>query len=394
MTVMTSGSALEAEFAQLFTPMNFGSRTARNRIALSPMSVCYGDADGRVTEQEIEHYGRRALGGAGLVITENFAVSVAGRQMPLQTLVSEEKHLPGLRRLAEEIHRHGALAVVQIVHSGRYAGPWEEYESRPRLAPSALPFELTPGRVVTPQEITAEEIEETITAFVRAAQLCERAGFDGVDVHAAQGFLIAGFFSPRTNVRTDEWGGDFAGRTRLALRVVREIVAGTGPDFLVGVHLLSDERVDGGWSLDDAVRLAPLLEAEGAAFLCPAPATFETMRLPQNSVLLGQRGFAVADSAALARSVAIPVVVNGGLADPRDALRVIEAGQASAVGLARPLFVDPDWPKKVASGALDTLRTCPCDPPRCLRTQLTGAICDNWPAAARASGYLGYDGGS
>lgn len=394
MTTMAKGSSVGAEFAPLFTPMTLGTRSVRNRIVQAPMSVCYGDADGMVTEREIEHYARRAQGGVGVVITENFAVNVAGRQMPLQTLASDEAHLPGLSRLAAEIRRHGALAIVQLVHAGRYAGPWEEYESRRRLAPSAVPFGLTPGRVVTPQEITAAEIDETIAAFARAARLCERAGFDGVDVHAAQGFLISGFLSPRTNRRTDEWGGDFAGRIRFALEVVRGIVANTGPDFVVGVHLMSDERVAGGWTLDDAVWLAPLLEAEGAAFLCPTPATFETMKLPPNLGMLNRPGYSLADTETLARAVRIPVVANGGLADPRDAVRVLETDQAAAVGLARPLFVDPDWPRKVATGALDTLRTCPCDAAHCLRTQLTGAICDHWPETALSRGYLGYEEGN
>ncbi|WP_433171497.1 hypothetical protein [Actinoallomurus sp. CA-150999] len=391
MTTVATSSAVSGEFAPLFTPMSLGTRSVRNRIMLAPMSVCYGDADGTVTEREIEHYARRAQGGVGVVITENFAINIAGRQMPLQTLADDERRLPGLRRLAAEIRQHGALAIVQLVHAGRYAGPWQEYESRRRLAPSPMSFELTPGRVVTPQEITAEEIEESITAFVRAAQLCERAGFDGVDLHAAQGFLISGFLSPRTNRRTDEWGGDFTGRTRFALEVVRRVVANTGPDFVVGVHLLSDELVEGGWTLDDAVRLAPLLEAAGAAFLFAIPATFETMRLPGNAGMLDRRGYSLADTAALARAVRIPVVANGGLADPRDAARVLETDQASAVGLARQLFVDPDWPRKLAAGALGAFRTCPCDPPRCLQTQLTGAVCHHWPADAQARGYLGYD---
>jgi 2,4-dienoyl-CoA reductase (NADPH2) len=389
MTTMTGNPAVGTGFEALFTPMTLGTRSIRNRIMLAPMSVCYGAADGAVTDREIEHYARRAQGGAGVVITENFAVNMAGRQMPLQTLASGDEHLPGLRRLAAGIRRHGALAMVQLVHAGRYAGPWEEYETQRRLAPSAVPFELTPGRVVTPQEITAEEIEETITAFVRAAQLCERAGFDGVDVHAAQGFLISGFLSPRTNRRTDQWGGSFTGRVRFAVEVVRQIVASTGPDFVVGVHLLSHELVEGGWTIEDAVRLAPLLEAEGAAFLFAIPATFETLRLPDNAGLLNRLGYALADTAALARSVRIPVVANGSLGDPRDAARVLQAGQAAAVGLARPLFVDPDWPGKVAAGAPGTLRTCPCDPPVCLQTQLAGTICDHWPADAQARGYLG-----
>ncbi|MFI5645968.1 NADH:flavin oxidoreductase [Kitasatospora sp. NPDC051705] len=386
-----SRAADAADFAPLFAPLRLGGRTARNRIVHAPMSVGYANPDGTVTDREIEHYARRAQGGAGVVITENFAISVAGRQMPLQTLVSDEDQLPGLRRLASEIRRHGALAIVQIVHAGRYAGPWEEYGCRPRLAPSAVSFELTPGRVVTPQEIAPEEIEETVDAFVRAARLCERAGFDGVDIHAAQGFLLSGFLSPRTNRRTDQWGGDFEGRTRLVLEVVRRVTASTGGDFAVGVHLLSDERVEGGWSLGDAVRLAPLLEDEGAAFLFAIPATFETMRLPRNADVLGEPGYSVHDSEALQRAVRIPVVANGGLGDPREAARVLRARQAQAVGLARPLFVDPDWPRKVAAGAADTLRTCRCETSLCLRTQLTGSLCERWPDSARARGYLGYD---
>lgn len=377
-------------FASLFTPLRLGHRTARNRIVHAPMSVCYGDADGFVTRPQVEHYARRAQGGAGTVITENFAVNVSGRQMPLQNLVDGDQRLPGLSELAAEIHRHGALAMVQLVHAGRYAGPWDVYESRRRLAPSAVPFELTAGRTVTPQEITPEEIAETIEAFGRAAELCKQAGFDGVDVHAAQGFLISGFLSPRTNRRTDEWGGDFDGRVRFALEVVREVVRRTGPDFVVGVHLMSDERADGGWTLDESVRLAPQLEAAGADFLFGVPTTFETMRLPANDGLMGRRGYAVADNTALAHASGLPVLAGGGLGDPHAAVQALEQGSLSAIALARPLFTDPDWPRKVSEGALDAVHNCSCATARCLRTQLTGAVCENWPAETIERGYFGY----
>ena len=190
-------------FAPLFEPLQLGAATARNRIMHAPMSVCYGDEAGFVTRPEVEHYARRARGGAGTVITENFAVSESGRQMPKQTVVSLDAHVAGLTELAGAVKAHGALAMVQLVHAGRYAGPWDVYHEARRLAPSAVPFELTAGRIVTPQEITPEEIAGAIEEFGRAAELCERAGFDGVDVHGAQGFLISEFLSPlRTGAPT------------------------------------------------------------------------------------------------------------------------------------------------------------------------------------------------
>lgn len=377
-------------FAPLFEPLPVGARTAPNRIVHAPMSVCYGDEAGYVTRPQVEHYARRAEGGTGIVITENFAVSDVGRQMPKQTVVAKDDHVPGLAELAGEIKSHGALAMVQLVHAGRYAGPWDVYHHARRLSPSAVPFELTAGRVETPHEITPGEITESIQAFGNAARLCERAGFDGVDIHGAQGFLISGFLTPTMNRRTDEWGGSFENRVRFALEVVREVRRQTSPDFVVGFHLLSDELADEGWTIKDAVRLAPLLVAEGVQFVFGIPATFETLRKPPNVGLYSRRMYSVADNAALHEAVDVPVIANGRLGNPADAVGVLERGEADAIGLARPLFVDPDWPRKVADGRLDALRTCPCDPPNCLRTQLTGAICNHWPAAVQADGYLGY----
>jgi len=376
-------------FAPLFEPLPVGPATAPNRIMHAPMSVCYGDGAGFVARPQVEHYARRARGGAGTVITENFAISDTGRQMPKQTLVSSAAHVPGLAELAGAVKANGALAMVQLVHAGRYAGPWDVYHQARRLAPSAVPFELTAGRVVTPHEITPEEIATAVEEFGRAAELCEQAGFDGVDVHGAQGFLISEFLSPLMNRRTDEWGGSFDNRVRFALEVVREMRRRTSPGFVIGFHLMTDELVDGGWSLPEALRLAPLLVAEGVHFFFAIPATFESLRLPVNLGLYGRLMYGVGDAAALKQAVDVPVVANGRLGDPADAVAVLERGDADAIGLARPLFVDPDWPRKVADGDLGGVRTCPCNPSTCLRTQLSGAICDNWPPAAVRRGYLG-----
>lgn len=378
-------------FPHLFEPLPVGQKTMRNRVVHAPMSVAYADEEGRVTQKEIEHYGRRAQGGVGMVITENFAISESGRQLPKQTYISDEEQLPGLDALAAEVRKHGALAVTQVVHAGRYAGPWDQYEKRRRLAPSSVSFPLVAEVVATPQEITPEEIRGTVQDFGRAAEIAEKAGFDGVEIHGAQGFLIAGFTSPHTNRRTDEYGGGFENRIRFALEVVREIKGRVGEDFVVGYQLMSDELMPGGWGIGDSVELAKRLEREGVHFILPAPSTFEALRRPENLGLLGRTMYALDDVIAIGGAVDIPVIANGKLEDPYVAEHVLKHGEADAVALARPLFADPDWVRKVEAGMMQEIRTCSCDPPTCLQTQLTGAICGRWPEEIREQGYLGYN---
>ena len=377
-------------FPHLCTSFQLAGKTLKNRVFLAPMCVCYFDEEGYVTPAVIEHYGRRARGGVSMVITENLAVSRVGRQLPKQGLIYDERFLPGLTKLAAEIKRHGALAVIQLVHAGRYAGSHQEHSEQRRLAPSALPFLLHREQMITPQEMSRGEIQESMQAFGEAAYLAQQAGFDGVEIHGAQGFLISEFLSPRMNLRTDEYGGSFENRTRLALDVVREVKAQVGRDFLVGFHLMSDEMLPGGWRTKDAVALAKLLEQEGVAFLIPIAATFETVRTPEHQDFLSRPLHNHAQCVEIKRNVHIPVFANGRLEDPYVAEYILAAGEADAIGLARPLLVDPDWVKKVLGERVKEIRTCSCTPPLCLRTQVTGGQCANWPEAVKAQGYLGY----
>jgi 2,4-dienoyl-CoA reductase (NADPH2) len=380
--------AMKPQHAALFEPLKLGPVTLRNRVFQAPLSVCYADHDGFVTRQMAEHYGRRAQGGTGMVIVENIAVNEAGRQLPRQALIAGEEHLPGLRVLAEEIKRHGAAAVVQIVHAGRYAGPWDRYEERRRLAPSAVTFPLPPDRTVTPQEITPAEIEESIAAFVNATRLAKEAGFDGVEIHGAQGFLISSFQSPRMNKRTDGYGED---PNRLALEVVDAVVKEAAGELMVGYHLFADELIDGGWSLEDACAFVRHLEGRGIDFVMPILATFETLRHPSNEGLTSRVRFQHHAAVRLQREVSIPVLTNGKLGDPDVAAQIVADGESPAVGLGRPLLTDPDWVNKVREGRGDDIRTCECSPPLCLQTQLTGTVCAHWPDEAREAGYLGYE---
>ena len=380
-----------ATYPHLSAPTQLGPKLLRNHVFHAPMSVCYADPDGYVTREMIEHYGRRAQGGVAMVITENLAVNVAGRQLPKQGLIADERHLPGLTELASEIKRHGALAVVQIVHSGRYAGPWQDYAARRRLAPSAISFPLPPDQTVTPQEITREEIAESIEAFATATRLAVRAGFDGVEIHGAQGFLVSSFLSTRMNAREDEYGGSFENRSRFPLEVVDAVVAAAGPDTLVGYHLMSDEMMPGGWTLDDAIRFGRELGPRGVHFVMPIATTFESLRAPENLGLFDRHMFQHHLAVRLSQELDIPVLANGKLGDPADAEAVLARGEAAAVGLARPLLADPDWVNKVLSGREREIRKCACDPPTCLRTQMTGSTCNAWPEAVKQAGCSGYN---
>ena len=379
-----------ASFSRLSTPLRIGRSTMRNRVLLAPMSVGYANRDGGATRAMAEHYGRRAQGGIGMVITENVAVNVAGRQMPLQPMLADPAAVPGFAAVASEIRRHGALAAMQIVHAGRYAGPWDVYEQARRLAPSAVAFPLTPGRVAMPAEMTLAEIEASVAAFANTAKLAQDAGFDGVELHAAQGFLISSFLSPRMNRRADRYGGDFAGRTRLLHEVLQAVRAAVAADFIVGLHLTSDELAAGGWTLADAVRLVGELGSAGLDFVMPIVATFETMRMPENDGLMGHPVFQHAQARAIKAATTLPVFTNGGISDPALIERILADEEADAVGLARPLFADPDWLEKVRDGSDIAVRRCGCETQLCLRTQLTGSQCQSWPEAVRARGFLGY----
>jgi 2,4-dienoyl-CoA reductase-like NADH-dependent reductase (Old Yellow Enzyme family) len=256
-----------------------------------------------------------------------------------------------------------------------------------------VPFPLTPYRIVTPQEITREEIARSLEELASAARLARRAGFDGVEIHGAQGFLISSFQSPRMNRRDDEYGGSFEHRCRFALEAVDAIVAAAGPDLLVGYHLMGDEMMDGGWSIEDALALGRVLGARGVHFVVPIAGTFEALHRSENRGLFDRPLFQHDLAVRLSQELDIAVLANGKLGDPADAEGVLERGEAAAVGLARPLLADPDWMLKVQEGRPEEIETCACagTPPTCVRTQLTGSICDAWPDAIKADGYSGFN---
>ena len=372
----------------MFDPLRLGPVTAPNRVFFAPTSVGYAE-DGVLTPAALEHYGRRALGGAGAVMTEHFAVSDEGWQHRRQPAAwPDATFAPRLRQLAAEIRGHGALAVAQISHAGRYAGPWQEWAARPRLAPSAVPFPLL-GNTVTPQEMSTDQIAEVVAAFAATTRFLVDAGWQGIEIHGGSGFLVSSFLSPLMNRRTDRYGGSPAGRVRLAQEIAQACRAAAADRAVVGMHLMTDELAPGGLTPEDAAQLVPALESAGVEFFRAGSGTFETLRLPGNAGLSSGTDFNRSSVMALVATATVPIVANGGIRDAADVEAALADG-AAAVALARPMLADPDWPKKMQAGRAHQVVGCPCDPPLCLQTQLGGAVCASWPAAVRERGFSGY----
>jgi len=373
----------------LGTPFVLNRHRLPNRVVHAPMSVCYADENGMPGQAMIEHYARRARGGAALVIVENVAVSERGRQLPKQPLMTPAKaYREPYRTLARAIHEEGALGVLQIAHAGRYAGPWENYDADVRHAPSAASFELL-GRRVTPTAMTLADIEQAMQDFEATARLALEAGFDGVELHGAAGLLIAQFMSPRMNHRTDIYGGNLENRCRFALELARRVRAAIGGDALLGFHLFADELHPEGSAVEDACWLAQRLEEAGCDFLMPSLGSFETLRLPENAGLNTRPAYQMEACRRIKQAVSIPVIANGGLGDPQQAEQALLDGSADLIGLARPLFKDPDWARKVLSQPPVQPDPCTCRSMRCLSSQKTGGVCEQWPAAVQVQGYLG-----
>ncbi len=251
----------------LFDPLTIRDVTLSNRIVVSPMCE-YSSINGFANDWHLVHLGSRAVGGAGLVMTEAAAVTAEGRISPEDLGIWNDDHIEFLARITRFIHSQGSVAGVQLAHAGRKAStyrPWDGNGAVPEksggwknvVAPSAIPFA---ENFVMPQALTPEGIHAVVRAFAESAMRAREAGFRVIEIHAAHGYLISEFLSPLANHRTDEYGGSFENRTRLLLEVVSAI-RGAWPDRApLFVRISATDWAEGGWTLDESVELAKRLK--------------------------------------------------------------------------------------------------------------------------------------
>lgn len=333
----------------LFSPLSLRDVTLRNRIAVSPMCQ-YSCFDGMATEWHLVHLGSRAVGGAGLVIMEATAVEPEGRITPGDLGLWNSQQIPTLAKIAAFIKSQGAVPGIQLAHAGRKAScdvPWrgghvlsKKEGGWTALAPSPIPFQ---EKGPLPQALTHQEIARITNAFQAAAQRALQAGFEVLEIHSAHGYLLHEFLSPLSNHRHDEYGGSFEHRIRFLSEVVSAVRCIWPERLPLFVRISATDWLEGGWNLDDSLRLAALLQKQGVDLIdCSSGAL-----MPQAPIPLAP-GYQVPFAERIKRETTILTGAVGLITEATHANEIIASAQADLVLLARELLRNPYWPLQAA----------------------------------------------
>jgi 2,4-dienoyl-CoA reductase-like NADH-dependent reductase (Old Yellow Enzyme family) len=336
--------------AHLFDPLKIRDVTFANRVFVSPMCE-YSSTDGYANDWHFVHLGSRAVGGAGLVMTEATAVLPEARISPQDLGIWKDDHIEALARIVRFIHEQGSVAGVQLAHAGRKAStyrPWEGNSAIPEgeggwtnvVAASALRFTET---YPMPHALSADGIQEVIDAFAASARRACEAGFRVIEIHAAHGYLIHEFMSPLSNRRSDGYGGSFENRTRIlreTVTAVRRVWPEGAPLF---VRISATDWVVGGWDIEQSVELARGLKKLGADLIdCSSGGNVPYAKIPVGPAY--QTPFAEQ----IRREAGIMTGAVGMITGPMQAEQIVSAGQADAVIMAREFLRDPYWPLRAA----------------------------------------------
>ncbi len=340
-----------SNFRHLFTPIQIGNYKVKNRILATAHLTHMASTDGFPTERQIAYHEERAKGGLGMMVTESMAVAPNSAQSQYVVHLFDDKVIPMLSELTARVKAHGTVIVAQLHHMGREMTSVDT--RRAIVAPSPIP---DPIKKEVPHELTTGEVKEMIRMYAEAAERCVKAGFDGLEVHLAHGYLIHEFLSPLYNQRQDEYGGSFANRLRFAQEAIRAVKA-VAPGKIVGIRITGDDMVDGGLSQDDYQKICVELEKEGLDYIGLSighnlnyPPVFPNMDFPL--------GFAAYLASGVKRLVKIPVYTSHRINDPQLAENILAEGHADLVGMTRATLADPEMPNKAKQGRIDDI--CPC----------------------------------
>ncbi len=333
-------------YPHLLEPLDLGFTTLRNRVVMGSMHTGLEDR-ARDLDRLATYFAERARGGAGLIVTGGFAPNLEGTLYPGGSALVTSRQARRHRRITDAVHREGGKIALQILHAGRYA-----YHPA-SVAPSRLKAPITP---FTPRALSTRGVERTVRAYARCARLAREAGYDGVEIMASEGYLLNQFLAPRTNHRTDRYGGSPENRRRLPVEVVRAVREAAGEDFVVVYRLSMLDLVPDGQSWDEVVALAREVEAAGATIINTGIGWHEA-RVP-TIVTSVPRGAFTRVTAKLRPEVSIPVVASNRITMPDLAEQALADGSADLVSMARPFLADPEWVRKAEQDRADEINTC------------------------------------
>lgn len=338
-------------YESLFTTTTIGGVGLAHRVALAPMTRVSATAEGLPTDRMRTYYRLFAEGGFALLITEGLYTDEQASQGYLyQPGIANSAQAQAWRRVVDGVHAGGAKIFAQLMHAGsqsqgnvHIAGTWGPSAIRPKGEQAANYRGSGPYR--NPEEMTTEQIRQVRAGFIRAAQLARDAGFDGVEIHGANGYLVDEFLTDYLNTRTDEYGGSIANRVRLAAELCRDVASVVGPDIATGIRIsqgkVSDYRHKWSGGEDDAAAIFSTLGETGIDYI-------HTTEYRALAPAFGDGGKTLAE---LAKQYSgLSIIVNGHLDDPRDAAGVVESGTADVVTLAKSALANRDWPQRVRTG--------------------------------------------
>lgn len=386
-------------YDMLFLPMKIGNVEIKNRIVMAPMCMGFGQYNGCATETMMDYYEERAKGGVGLIFTEITRINdITGASSFGQLGMSHDYQIPALREMADRIHKHNCKIMVELHHPGRQnlglmIGTVPICNIGSKLMGNLYTKILTQAvipqgkklqdkhivpRTVAPskcerskmsdsvnRELSVNEIKRIICQFIEGAVRVKKAGCDGVELHAAHGYLIQQFLSPNTNKRTDQYGGSLENRMRFLLEIIDGIRSNCGKDFPIVVRLTVDEMYSEigqngkGYNLEEGIKMAKILSDKGIDAIDVSSAAYDTFNywLEPTTFTPGWRKYLASE---VKKVVDIPVIAANLIRSPKQAETQLEEGTQDFVSLGRPLIADPHWPNKVKSGNENLIKRCVC----------------------------------
>jgi 2,4-dienoyl-CoA reductase-like NADH-dependent reductase (Old Yellow Enzyme family)/thioredoxin reductase len=351
-------------YANLFQPFQLGSLELKNRLVMSPMTMNYATEEGYLTEKLKHYYLERAKGGVGLIIVEGTFFTAEGRGYKNQLGLSSRAHADKLKELTAAVRslQTGAKMLIQIQHAG-----WRASSKITGLRPVGPSATAPYTGADTARPLTKEEIKGLVEAHIQAAKLAMGAGFDGVDLHCAHGYLVPSFFSPLSNQRSDEYGGDLRGRARLLVEIVEGIKSRLGTGFPVTIKISGDEYMEGGLGLKEMTLIALLAQEAGIDGVTVSAGSVggrkigdlrSAHQILRTLPMMTEPGCLVPLAAEIKRALHVPVIAVGRINHPAVAEAILSQGQADLVAMGRPLLADPYLPEKARRGEEGMIRMC------------------------------------